>query len=46
MENVVNVKLAIGFILIYALIIYFGGVAIKKINLPQETLENNYENII
>ena len=46
MEKVVDLKLVIGFFVAYALILYFGGIATKKINMPQNTTENNYANVI
>lgn len=46
MEKVVDLKLVIGFFVFYALLIYFGGMATRKINLPQDITEINYENVI
>lgn len=46
MEKVVDLKLVISFFVLYALIIYFGGMATRKVNLPQNAVENNYENVI
>ena len=46
MEKIVDYKLVVGVLIMYALLIYFGGMATKKMDVSQNQIDSNYINVI